>query len=378
VSPGGEATAQGARGVRGDGQPLPAVRHPATQPLRQREPAADAPLQHPERRPVRNVRGHTRVCPSAAASPFGHRDDDRRHHRYGGGTPAQRDQASGQDRQGPREAPRLGQVVVGLTHPLRPEVGRRRRQPCHQHVRRVDHHRSRGAQGPHQLEVLEHHVGVPAAYRQDGLPPQAERARPVLRERPVEHRPPGVPPRVPRPAREEVRGAHQVRVREQVVHGPQRVRVVAHVVVRQHHVVVPGQADAGHGADDLGIARRPWVGRQMANGGPERRPGDLVLGEAVRTAAVHHGHLRRSAESLEVVRELAQVTCVRTVVAAIPTQGHDDLDRQPCRCPWCRHRLPRRRCGVVRRCGPVVVAQQVQRHGHRLSQQRGRNGSWQG
>src|SRR5205823_1840919 len=89
-------------------------------------------------------------------------------------------------RQGPDEPPRLGEVVVRLAWPLRPEVPSGGRSTDHEQVRDPTLAAARRPDGPQHLQVLEQDVTAVAAHGQEGAAAYSERARIVGGDRAIE------------------------------------------------------------------------------------------------------------------------------------------------------------------------------------------------
>jgi len=269
----------------------PAIGHAAQEDARAEcDPAAHRALGGPERREERR-RGGEESRRAAAASANLRRGDER-HDRYNESEPAPRDRQrehGGEHRELNRKARGPGDLVVRLTHALRPEVSRRRRAP--KDVRAVEYGlaAARREHGAHELQVLEHDAAVIPIRRLQARAANAERAGPVAAGETVEEHAAGVPAGVPWKRLEIILRAHDVGRRERGDHLRERPVVVTHVVVRNDDAFVRRVPEAGehtadfpHGRDEI------WRGRDVTDVGA---PLALVRREDRAVRSVHHDQL---------------------------------------------------------------------------------------
>ncbi|MEW2593512.1 hypothetical protein AB0893_24130 [Micromonospora aurantiaca] len=113
----------------------------------------------------------------------------------------------------------------------------------------------------------------------------------------------------------------QVHPVQQLVHRVQGRPVVPDVVVGDHHMLVPGQRDAGEHAEHLAVA--PAQRRVRRHVPDQSAPGFGVPGERLRRRSVDHHHVDPPAQLAQVPGQLVQAAVV------VGAQRQDVRHRQP-------------------------------------------------
>ena len=207
------------------------------------------------------------VVPPARRRPSSANSDRRR---ADGDRSPRSEQRERQQRELQPEAPGTGPLVVCLADPLIPELGRRRRTPWHDHVEEHPLPPPGRPHRAHQLEVLEECVArVPV---RQGRTTDQQSPWPISRRGSVEEDPTRVPTGVPR-----ARGEHVLRPSHVGVGEPshcllEQPAIPSHVVVGDHHHVVPSDLHASQHTAHLShpraldrreVAHRRWQLRSM-------------------------------------------------------------------------------------------------------------------
>ena len=289
-------------GVR---QHASAVRHPAViQPRAHGEPAAGSAFGEPER----SEQGCSRGEHASAAGPTPThfrgehaRSDQREEPRATAHVACRHDEWQHRELEdeacGPRE------LVIRLSHALRPEVARRGWASRDVEIERHRFVSARCAHRSHELEVFEHGASVVATGGLEHRPPNAEGAGPVSAGQAVEERAAGIPCRVPGQRLEVVLGADDMGGLQFLEHARQGGFVVADVVVGDDERLVRREAYAGENTTHLAHGRDEISGgAHVAYGG---RPGVRMRGEYVIRRSINHNDLGASCHPRQVASKIS-------------------------------------------------------------------------
>ena len=266
------------------------------QPQHDRGPHADATFEQPEGRGQRcDDREYGRSTSSAAAC---FREDHRTEHRHGDSRPAERhdgEAEAGEQRERDGQPQRAGELVIGLSNALRPEVPGLRWQPADEQIERTQLPSTRSRDGSHQFQILEEHIAVIPAGGLEHVSTNAERARPVAASRPIDQHPSGIEAGVPGHRPEEVLGPDDVRPPESAEDGSERRLVVAHVVVSDDEQGTRGPTHPCQDASDLpiGEGHQVWIDRDVVHGS---RPTRREIREDPRERSIDDDDLRHAVE----------------------------------------------------------------------------------
>lgn len=263
-----------------------------------RQPAADRPLSEPEYGKQRRVSRKEFPAAGFYSSNLRHPDDEHHDCRQKPWMPKPKEKGCGKNAELYDQPEWASELIVGLSHTLRPEVRYSRRKPPHVHPGPHCFFSTGGNDSSHELQILEHHGAIVSMCGPQDGPANSKRSRPVSVEHAIQERPSSIPSRVPWTREEKVLWPNDVELVERRRYGKKGFRIVANIVVGNDDSLVRSETYTGKNP-----AYFSHLGHEVKiryNVSDCRSPALVVLPKYIRCRPVDYDDFRMCREPVQI------------------------------------------------------------------------------